>query len=85
MVRLVSKHVCGVTSDLYVLVVERGGDELRQPFADPHGQISVHVDGEGFIALLQAADCEVLQRAHVLPEVHTAHLTDAQTTDRDET
>lgn len=74
-----------MTSDLYVLVVERRGDELRQSFADPHGQVSVHVDGEGFVALLQATDGEVLQRAHVLPEVHPAHLTNSQTADRDET
>ncbi len=74
-----------MTSDLHVLVVERDGDELRQAFADPHGQIAVHVDGEGFVALLQAADGEVLQSAHVLPKVHPAHLTHAQTADRDET
>lgn len=73
-----------MTSDLYVLMVGWDGDELRQSFADPHGRISVHVDGKGFIALLQATDGEVLQRAHVLPEIHPADLRDAQTADGNE-
>ena len=45
-------------------------DELRQSLAEPHGDVSVHVDGEGLVAFLQAADGEILQRAHLLPKVH---------------
>lgn len=71
--------------DLNVLVAWQYRDELRQPLAEPHGDVSVHVDGEWLVALLQAADGEELQSAHVLPKVHPAHLTHAQTAHRDKT
>ena len=71
-------------SHLDVFVVVRYGYELRQPLAEPHGQIPVHVDGKRFVALLQAADGEVLERAHILAKVHAAHLTHTQTAHWDE-
>lgn len=70
---------------LYVLVVGRDGHKLRQPLAEPHGDVSVHVDGERLVAFLQAADGEVLQGADVLAEVHPPHLPHPQTAHGDET
>lgn len=70
---------------LYVLVV--GGDryKLRQPLAEPHGHVAVHVDGERFVSFLQATDGEVLQGADVFTKVHPAHLNHAQTAHWDKT
>lgn len=59
--------------------------EGGQAFAEPHGHFTVHVDGEGLEALLQATHGVVLKGAGVLPQIHTAHLRQTQTTDRDET
>ena len=75
-------HLKGPHLDM--LVVVRDGYELGQPLAQPHGDVSVHVDGEGLEALLQATDGEVLQGAYVLAKIHPAHLTNAQTAYRDE-
>ena len=72
-------------SHLDVFVVVWYGYELRQPRAEPHGQVPVHVDGKRFVALLQATYGEVFERAHVLSKVHAAHLTHTQTAHWDET
>ncbi len=68
-----------------VMVVFGHVAEGGQAFAEPHGHLTVHVDGEGLEALLQAAHGVELKRAGVLPQIHTAHLRQTQTTDRDET
>lgn len=70
------QHACAY---LYVLVF--GGDryKLRQPLAEPHGDISVHVDSKRLVAFLQATDGEVLERADIFTKVHLPHLTHAQT------
>ncbi len=70
---------------LYVLVVGGNRDKLRQPLAEPHGDIPVHVDSERFVAFLQAADSEVLQSANVFTKVHSPHLTHTQTAHWDKT
>jgi len=53
--------------------------KLGQAFAEPHGNISLHVDGKGLETFLQATDCEVTQAAHILAKVDTAHLGHPQT------
>lgn len=58
--------------------------KLGQAFAEPHGDISLHVDSEWFKPFLQAADCEVTQTAHILPKVDTTHLRLSKTAHRDE-
>ena len=63
----------------------RNRDELGQALAEPHGDVSLHVDGEGFKALLKATDGEVAQAADVLAQVEPANLRQAQTTHRDKT
>ncbi len=80
-------RVCaaGDSSHLYVLVVGGRRHKLRQPLADPHGDVTVHVDSKWFIALLQAADGEILQSADVFTKVHPPYLTHTQTANWDKT
>ena len=59
-------------------------DELGQALAEPHGDVPLQVDGEGFKALLQSTDGKVAQAANVLSQVDPAHLGQAQRTHRDE-
>lgn len=70
---------------LYVLVIVRDRHKLRQPLAEPHGHIPVHIDSERFITLLEATDGEVFQDADVSAKVHPAHLTHPQTAHWDKT
>ena len=60
----------------YLNVAVAGGDgfELGQALAEPHGDVSLHVDGEGFESLLQTTDGEVAQATNVLTEVDAADL-----------
>ena len=60
----------------YLNMAVAGGDgfELRQALAEPHCNVPLHVDGEGFESLLQTADGEVAQAANVLTEVDAADL-----------
>lgn len=71
--------------DLDVRVVSRNRNELRQAFAEPHGDVSLHVYGEGLEAFLQTADSKIPQAADVLAQVDPTHLREAQTTYRDKT
>lgn len=66
-------------------VVGGNRNKLRQPLAEPHGDVPVHVDSKRFVAFLQTADSEVLQGADVFAEVHSPHLTHTQTGYRDKT
>lgn len=68
---------------LNVRVFCRNRDELGQALAEPHGDVSLHVDGERLKALLQATDGEVAQAADILAQVEPANLRQAQTTHRD--
>lgn len=70
---------------LYVLVVGGNRHKLRQPLAEPHGHVTVHVHSKRFKAFLQATDGEVLQGADVLTKVHSGNLTNTQTAHWDET
>lgn len=69
----------------YVVVVLWHIDKGGEAFAEPHGDLTVHVDSEGFEALLQATHGVVLKGTGVLPQVHTTHLGQAQTTHWDKT
>lgn len=59
--------------------------ELGQTFTEPHGDVSLHVDGERFKTFLQATDGKVAQAADILPEINPANLTQAQCTHWDKT
>lgn len=60
-------------------MVCRDRDELGQALAEPHGDVSFHVDSKGLKSLLQATDGEVTQTADVLAQVDPANLRQAQT------
>lgn len=77
--------VGGDLSHRYVLVVGRHSYKLRQPLAEPHGYIPVHVDSKWFVAFLQTTDGEVLQGADVLAKIHSPLLTHSQTAYRNKT
>lgn len=56
-------------------------DKRRKAFAEPHGDLTVHVDSEGFESLLQATHCVVFKGAGVFTEVHPPDLRKSQTAD----
>lgn len=63
-------------------MIRRRSDELRKALAEPHGNVSFHVDSEGFKALLEPTDGKVLKTADVLTQVDPADLRQAQTAHR---
>lgn len=69
--------------DMHVVLgyVDKGGKAL----AEPHGDLSVHVDSEGLKPFLETTHGVVLKTAGVLSQVHTPNLRHAQTAHRDET
>lgn len=69
--------------DVHVVLryVDKGGEAL----AEPHGDLSVHVDSEGFEAFLETTHGVVLKSAGILAQVHASNLRHAQTAHRDET
>lgn len=54
------------TKHLDVRVIGRCSDELWEAFAEPHGNVSFHVDGKGLEPLLQPTDGEVTEAADIL-------------------
>lgn len=70
---------------LDVVVVGGNRDELRQTFTEPHGNVSLHVDGKRFKSFLQAADGKIAQAADVLTKIDPSHLRQAQGAHRDKT
>lgn len=71
----------------YLNVVVVGGyrDELGQTFTEPHGDVSLHVDGKWFKSFLQAADGKILQAADILTQIDPSDLRQAEGTHRDKT
>lgn len=63
---------------LNVIVVSRHRNKLGQTLTEPHGNISLHVDGEGLKAFLEPTDGKVTQAANILSQVNTAHLRQTQ-------
>lgn len=63
-----------------MVVVLRHVDKSRQTLAEPHCDLSIHVDGKWLESLLQAAHGVVLKGASILPEVHTTHLRQTEAT-----
>lgn len=67
---------------LNVRMISRHIDELGEALAEPHGDVSFHVDSKGFKPFLQPTDSEVLKTAHVLTQVDPADLRQSQTAHR---
>lgn len=57
-----------------VTVAFRHVEESGQTFTEPHGDLTVHVDGERFKALLQSTHGVVFKSAGVFTQVHSADL-----------
>lgn len=55
-------------------------DKGRKTLAEPHGELTVHVDSKGFESFLKATHGVVLEGASIFPEVHTTHLRQAKAT-----
>lgn len=68
-----------------MVVISGYRHKLGQAFTEPHGDVSFHVDGKGFKALLQATDGEVAQAADILTEIDPSYLRQAQSAHWDET
>lgn len=66
-------------------MISRHIDELWKALAEPHGNVSFHVDSKGFKSLLQATDCKETKTADVLTQIDPADLGQAQTAHRYET
>lgn len=65
-------------------VILRYIEKSGQTLAEPHGDISVHVDSEGLKAFLETTHGVVFKSAGILAQVHTANLRHAYTAHRDE-
>lgn len=63
-------------------VISRRIDELGKTLAEPHCNVSFHVDSKGFKSLLQAADGKETKATDVLTQVDPADLGQAQTAHR---
>lgn len=59
-------------------------DECRKAFAEPHSDLSVHVDSERLKTLLKATHGVVLEGAGIFAQVHTANLREPKTANWDE-
>lgn len=69
--------------DMHVVLgyVDKGGKAL----AEPHGDLSVHVDTEGLKPFLETTHGVVLESAGVLAQVYMSNLSHTQTAHGDET
>lgn len=65
----------------YMVVVLGDVDKSGQTLAEPHGHLPVHVDGEGFEALLKSAHGVILEGAGVFAQIHASHLCQAKAAD----
>lgn len=70
---------------LDVIVFRGHGRVLGQTFTEPHGNVSLHVDGKGFKTLLQATDRKKAQTADILAKINPPNLRQAQRTNWDKT
>lgn len=67
---------------LYMRMISRCSDELGEALAEPHSDVSFHVDSKRFKTLLQPADGKITKTADILTQVDPADLGQAQTAHR---
>lgn len=65
----------------YVVVVFGDIDKSGQTLAEPHGDLPVHVDGEGFETFLESAHGVVLEGAGIFAQIHASYLCQAKAAD----
>lgn len=68
-----------------MIVISRCRHKLGQTFTEPHGNVSLHIDGKRFKSFLQATDGKVAQAADILTKINPSNLRQAQGAHRDET
>lgn len=56
-------------------------DKSGQPLAEPHGDLPVHVDGEGFETFLKPAHGVILEGAGIFAQIHASYLRQAKAAD----
>lgn len=59
--------------------------KLGQTLTEPHGNVSLHIDGKRFKSFLQATDRKVAQTADILTKINPSNLRQAQGTHWDKT
>lgn len=59
---------------LYVRMILWHVDKCREVLAEPHGNVSVHVDSKRLKALLEAAHGVKLEGTGICPKIHAANL-----------
>lgn len=67
---------------LHMRMISRCSDELGEALAEPHSNVSFHVDSKRFKTLLQPTDGKVTKTADILTQVDPADLGQAQTAHR---
>lgn len=75
---------CSDWQYLNVLMVFWHVDKRRKAFAEPHSDLSVHVDSKRLKALLKATCGVVLKGAGVFAQVHMANLGETKTANGNE-
>lgn len=70
---------------LYVRVVLRYVEKSGEALAEPHGDLSVHVNSEGLKTFLETAHGVVLKGTGILAKVHPSNLGHTQAAHRDKT
>lgn len=68
---------------LNVFMVHWYIDKCRKALAEPHSDLSVHVDSERLKAFLEATHGVVLKGACIFAQVHTANLGESKTANWD--
>lgn len=70
---------------LNMVVIHGDRHKLGQTFAEPHGGVSLHIDGKWFKPFLQATDGKVAQAADILTKINPSDLGQAQSAHWDKT
>ncbi len=68
-----------------MIVIGRYRHKLGQTFTEPHGNVSLHIDGKRFKSFLQATNGKVAQAADILTKINPSNLRQAQGTHWDKT
>lgn len=61
-----------------MIVISGYRHKLGQTFTEPHGSVSLHIDGKRFKSFLQATDGKVAQAADIPTKINPSNLRQAQ-------
>lgn len=68
-----------------MIVISGYRHKLGQTFTEPHGNVSLHIDGKRFKSFLQATDGKIAQAADIPTKINSSDLRQAQGTHWDKT